>query len=148
MLDAVAATKKIAAINEEYNLIGRANGTRMPRSTKHTDKIAWEYHVASHLARIAEARREKAHREAVKLGVLFDHRKEPLPEGTDQLIYAGDIVEIAVKVTTPADRLDPTELGVALVKAGVAMKTVEKVFRACTHQTAAPHKFVSSLVTA
>lgn len=148
MLDAVSATKKIAAVNEEYHLIGRANGTRMPRSSKASDKIAWEYHIASHLARIAEARRERAHRDAVKLGVLFDHTKAPLPQGTEQVVYAGDVVEIAVKVTTPADRLDPTELGVALVKVGVPMRTVEKVFRQCTHQTAAPHRFVSSIVTA
>jgi len=153
MLTAADANAKTAAINSEFATIGYARDeatdvdTRMPRSKKNTEAAAWEYHVASQLLRIAKPRREKAHKACVTLGVTFDHEKHPKPPGTDTLVYAGDVVEISVKVGTPTSKTDLVELGVALVKAGLSEKMVQKLYRQCTHDTAAPHTFTSSLVT-
>ncbi|HEY3845858.1 MAG TPA: hypothetical protein VGL95_01950 [Acetobacteraceae bacterium] len=147
MLDVAGANAKTTAFNAEFALIGNTGDGRMPRSKKNTEPVAWEYHVASHLLRVAEARKKKAHAAAVKLGVMFDHEKSPLAVGTEALVYAGDVVEIAVSVTTPGTKLDPVELGVALVKAGMKLAVVEKLFTQCTHDQRAPHKFTSTLAT-
>jgi len=153
MLTAADANAKTAAINSEFATIGYARDeatdvdTRMPRSKKNTEAAAWDYHVASQLLRAAEARREKAHKACVTLGVMFDHKKNPDPVGTDRLVYPGDVVEISVKVTTATTKLDAVELGVRLVKAGLSIKIVEKLYRECTVENDAPHKFTTSLVT-
>ena len=67
--------------------------------------------------------------------------------GTNARIYVGDVVAIDLTVANPAEKLDATTLGVRLVKRGMRMFDVERLFRACTAQTAAPHRFVTSLVT-
>jgi hypothetical protein len=65
------------------------------------EESALEYHIASQLNREAEARKKKAIAAAVKSGVLFDHLKEPMPAGTNQVIYSGNSVEISVAVGQP-----------------------------------------------
>lgn len=147
MLDAAGANAKTAAVNAEFALIGYTADTRMPRSKKNTEAVAWEYHVASQLVCAADARKEKAHKAAVKLGVMFDHKAKPMPVGTDTLVYGGDVVEISVKVTTAGTRLDVVTLGVDLVKAGIPLSKLEKLLIKHTVSNAAPHKFTSSLVT-
>lgn len=147
MLNVAGANAIAAAINAAFADIGVAGATAMPKSRKNTEATAWNYHVAAHLVRIAEARKKKALAAAVKLGVMFDHTKAPMPVGTEALVYAGDVVEIAVSVSTPSERLDATALGVALVKAGVKLALVEKLFRQCTNTNGAPHKFTSTLCT-
>lgn len=147
MLNAAGAMILVDAVNAEFAAIGCTGNTKMPRSKKNTEPAAWEYHVASHLVRVAEARKKKAHLAAVKLGVMFDHTKEPRPVGTEALVYPGDVVEIAVSVSTATTRMDPVELGVLLVKAGLSIKVVEQAFRKATHDNAAPHKFTSTLIT-
>lgn len=147
MLDTLRANTITAGLNAEFATIGFSGDAKMPRSKLNTEGTAWEYHVSSHLLRIAEARKTAAVKAAVKLGVMFDHAKDPMPVGTNALVYAGDVVEISVSVSTAAEKLDATELGVALVKNGVKLALVERLFRQCTHANRAPHKFVSSLAT-
>lgn len=148
MLDAAQANAKTEAFNKAFASIGGEGDTKMPRCKRNTEPVAWEYHVAAHLLRIAEARKTAAVKAAVRLGVMFDAAEQPMVEGTHALVYAGDVVEISVAVTTAATRLDPVELGVALVKAGLPVQAVEKLFRRCTHANRAPHKFTSTLITA
>lgn len=146
MLDTARANAIAASINADFALIGYGDA-RMPRSKKATEPAAWEYHVAGHLVRAADARKAAAVKAAIKLGVIFDPAKDAREPGTETLVYAGDVVEIALSVTTPAERLDAVALGVALVNSGMSVKIVEKLFRACTNTSRAPHKFTSNLVT-
>jgi hypothetical protein len=149
-LDAARANTKTGAINDAFAAIGTAagNGTSMPRSKKNTEPVAWEYHCASHLARIAEARKAKAIAAAVKAGVMFDPAKQPLPVGSNALVYAGEVVEIACTVGTAATRLDAAAFADDLEKAGVKRALIDRLALKHTIENRAPHKFTSSLVTA
>jgi hypothetical protein len=147
MLTASAANAKTAAIAQAFAAIGITGDTAMPRSKKNTEPAAWAYHVACQAFRAADAARKKAHAECVRLGILPDHAKAPFPVGTEALVYAGDVVEIAVSVTTASERTDLAQLGVLLVKAGLPLPKVEKAFRAATSTNAAPHAFKTSLRT-
>jgi hypothetical protein len=119
----------------------------MPRSKLNTEPVAWEYHAASVLLRAADARKELAHRNAVKAGVLPDHKKDPRPAGTHEVIHDGDVVRIDLAVTTPATRLDTVPLWAAIEKAGIKRAALDKLIAKHTLTNAAPHKFTSSLVT-
>ena len=148
MLNVLKANAKTGAINDAFAAIGRTDPTDMPRSKLNTEPAAWEYHVASHLLRLAEARKKKAHAAAVKAGVIFDHEKEPMPVGTNTLTYAGNVVEISVAVTTPSTRLDAAAFVDDLAAAGVKRALLERLTGEHTKESRAPHKFTSSLVTA
>ena len=76
------ANKLTAAMNSAFEKIGNSNGTRMPKSDSNMDPIAYEFHVAAHLERIAKRRKEDAEKACVKEGVLFDTEKSPRKPGT------------------------------------------------------------------
>lgn len=149
------ANEMTAAINTAFEDIGQSHGkerpaapgTGMPKSKSNQEPTAWEYFVATHLARLAEARKRRAQAAAVKAGVLFDPEKEPRPIGTNALVYAGDVVEIAVAVATPGTRLDQEGLVKDLEKAGLALPRINKIINANTLENRAPHKFSSTLAT-
>ena len=147
MLDAAQANAKTAALSDMFAEIGVAGDTKMPRAKLNTEPAAWEVFVSGHLLRIAEARKKKAVRDAIKLGVMFDHEKQAMVAGTEALIYAGDVVEISVSVTSPGTKVDMEALGLAIVKAGVKLPAYERMLAACTSENRPPHKFVASLIT-
>jgi hypothetical protein len=147
MLDTAQANAKTEAFNTAFAAIGVDGDTKMPRAKLNTESTAWNYFVAAHLLRIAEARKKKAQAAAVKAGVLFDAEKNPRPVGTHALVYAGGVVEIVVDVTTPATKLDAPALFDALAAAGVKRALIDKLAARHTHENRAPHKFTSSLVT-
>jgi hypothetical protein len=147
MLDAARANTKAAAINEAFASIGNAGDTKMPRSKRNDEPIAWAYHVAAHLARIAEAQKRKAIAAAVKAGVMFDPEKQPMVEGTHALIYSGEVVQIEVEVTAARTHLDTDALFADLAKAGVKQTLIDRLVTKHTHNNRPPHKFTSSLMT-
>jgi hypothetical protein len=147
MLDTLRANARTAAINEAFAAIGAAGDTKMPRAKGNTEPLAWEYHVSAHLLRIAEARKKKAQLAAVKAGVMFDPEKDPRAVGTHAVVYAGELVEIVVDVTTAQSRLDAVALFDDLVFAGVKRALIDRLVARHTHENRAPHKFTSSLVT-
>ena len=147
-LTALKATERTAALTLAFTAIGATGDTKMPRSGSNTDPIAWEFHVASHLARQAEARKKKAHAACVAAGLIFDHDSEPKPPGTSEVVYAGEVVEIAVSVSNPTAKLDGTLFIAALIEAGVSRKLIDRVRAMHTYENKAPHKFTSALVTA
>jgi hypothetical protein len=134
-------------LTEALNVAFAAIGDTMPRSKGNLEPLAVEYHVASHLARIADARKKKAQSAAVKAGIMFDPEKQPMPVGSNALVYAGEVVEIAVSVTTPASRLDQPAFVADLEKSGVKLPLINRLLNKYTVENRAPHKFVSSLVT-
>lgn len=147
MLDVVRANAKTGAINLAFSDIGVVGDTKMPRSKLNTEPVAWEYHVSALLVRQANARMEKAQKAAVKAGVMFDHEKEPRVPGTNEMVFAGEVVQIDLKVTTPRTKLDTDALFADLEKAGVRRALIDKLVDRHTHDNRAPHSFTSSLMT-
>ena len=144
----IDAARVSDALTASFAEIGVATSIMQPRSRKNTEPFAWEYHVASLLLRLAEARRRRAIKAAVGAGVIFDHEKEPLAPGSDQVVYAGDVVEIRVAVATPASVLDVPAFLADLAKAGVKPALITRLTNKHTHDNRAPHKFTSSIVAA
>ncbi len=148
MLTTDAANAKTESLNKSFaDIGGKADGTSMPRSRGNLEPLAWDVFCAKHLKRLADAREKKAVAAAVKAGVMFDPEKQPAPVGTAALVYAGDVIEIGVEVTTPRTRLETDELFADLVKTGVPQKTLDRLVAKHTHDNRAPHKFTATLVT-
>ena len=137
-----------AGIGAAFAAIGVQSPTTMPKSPRNGEPFAYEYHVASLLARLAEARKRKAVSEAVKAGVMFDPDKTPRPVGTDALVYAGDVVEISVSVTTPTTKVDMEAfLADISKKHKVPADKLAALLVQHTHKNRAPHQFKSTIVT-
>jgi hypothetical protein len=146
-LTAARANALTAAVTGAFAAIGHSAGTAMPKSKKNTEAVAWELFTASLLLRVADARKAAAQKNAVTAGVIFDHAAHPMPPGTNALVYAGDVVEIAVGVTAPLERYDVPGLLGALAKAGVPPKTLAKAVKAHCDTTRAAHTFKATLAT-
>lgn len=146
-LDTTRANGKTDAITESFALIGHDNGSLMPRSKDNREPMAWELHVAKLLKRLAEAREKRAVTAAVKAGVMFDHEKAPKPVGTHEIVFTGEVVEVAVDVTTAATKLDIAGLIVDLERAGLTGKAIKRMVDKNTSENRAPHKFTTSLIT-
>lgn len=134
-------------INKAFGNIGKTNGTAMPTSDRNTENVAWEVHVASHLARLAEGRKEAAYKEAVRSGVMPDHKAEPRCAGTNETVYGGDVVSINLSVRKGRPILDSARFIDDLLIAGVDRALVGKLVDKHTKQTAPAHVFTTSLVT-
>jgi hypothetical protein len=118
---------------------------RATRAISAKDTCALTYHIAAQAKRTATADKDKATREAIKLGVLFDHERNPREPGTECVVYRGAAVTISLKVGQPGDALDVEsflESLAAYLKPGVIKRLVARHRSA----TAAPHTFSSSLV--
>lgn len=147
-LDAARSVSKTEALTDAFAAIGHAAGTLMPRSVnKSTEPLAWEFYTAKLLETAAAARTRKAIKAAIKGGVLFDHKDDPRPIGTNAVIYDGDVIRIDLEVGTPGTKLDVDALIPALVKAGLRLDRVNELINRHTVENAAPHKFTASLVT-
>lgn len=146
-LDAARSVTKTEALTDAFASIGHAAGTLMPRSAnKATEPLAWEVFAAKLLEKAAAARTTRAIKAAVKGGVMFDHKEDPRPIGTNTVIYDGDVIRIDLEVGTPGTRLDIDALIPALVKAGLRLDRVNELVNRWTIENAAPHKFTASIV--
>jgi hypothetical protein len=56
------------------------------------DSAALEYHLAATAVRTETARKEKAVKAAIAVGVLFDHKRDPRKPGYEGVVYAGTAV--------------------------------------------------------
>src|SRR4029077_11785451 len=89
--------------------------------------LAW--HLAAQLKRAATSDKDKATREAIKCGVLFDHEKHPREAGYEGVVYRGGQVTISLKVGQPGDALDVESFLESLgkhLKPGVIRRLVAK----------------------
>lgn len=156
--DAARAASKTDAISLAFRSIGdvadAAVGTESPSlrwanepKTRDAAKAAWEYHVASALLQLAAKRRDAAITAAVKAGVLFDHKKAPLPAGTQRVVYTDPFVEVAVKVEEGRAGVNHPGYVADLLLAKVDPKLLARLDRKHATTSASPHKFTSSLVT-
>ncbi len=108
---------------------------------------ALEYHEASVGLRDAEARRKRATVVAVRLGILPDHEKHPLPVGTCEVVYADDGLVISVTVLEPIAGIDHAGYVADLLKAGVKPAVIKRLDKRHKTETRPAHRFTSSLVS-
>jgi hypothetical protein len=144
-LDSARAASRTAAVADAFAEIGRANGTAMPRAKGAQERVAYEYWVSSQLAQAAELRRERAKRAAIAAGVLPDYVTAPLAIGTMEVVYAGTLVTIGVKVFSQADKINTPGLVADLAAAGVPKAVLKKLLKRHTRSFAGAHVFAASL---
>ena len=89
---------------------------------------------------------EDGEKEAIKAGVIFDHRKEPLTAGVEKQCYSSDVVNVNVKTSNPGTRLDKDMLVEVLLKKGVKKELLEACIEQATVETNPPHRFSAVLV--
>lgn len=147
-LTSTAANKMTNSINQAFDAIGRKGDSEMPHSTRNTEQVAWEFHVASHLYRIAEGRKKVAVKAAINAGILPDYEKEPSTPGTNMSVYHGDVVQVSLKVNNGKSYLDHKSFSAALIKHGVDSDLVNKLLSEHTKNARAPHQLTTALVVA
>lgn len=150
----------MALSSDKNRMVDQVNGVlrsigetiaKMPRNTsKNANKapIAWEYLWSSHIYSMARARKERAERDAIKNGVIFDKAKSTREASSmAEEVYDDGIVRITVKVKTPSSRLDPDLFVAHLRKAGVSMAKIQAAREASTVLNRPAHEFSATLIT-
>jgi hypothetical protein len=145
-LTSKAKNRLIADVNNLFSLIGQ----KLPaRSGNNQEPLAYEYFIASHLAKLAVGRRDAAKQAAIKAGVMPDvddpaNQREP---GTDEFIFNGELVTIMLNVAKPRVQVDMKALSAALIAAKVKPEVVTAAIEAASKPTRAGHKFTAMLNT-
>jgi hypothetical protein len=145
MLTISQANAKTTSITDAFADIGNTGETVMPRSKAFLDPIAWRFLVAKLLRKAAEAEEGAAIKEAIKAGVLFDHKKNPEESDTARVVYDGEAVRIDLTVGTGRAGIDHDKFVAGLVLAKVDPKLLARLALNCATVTAPPHSFVAVL---
>ncbi|HXA22776.1 MAG TPA: hypothetical protein VNW90_10775 [Acetobacteraceae bacterium] len=119
--------------------------TNKRRNISAKDTCALTYHLAAQAKRTATADKDRATRECVRLGVLFDHEKHPKPAGYEGVVYRGAAVTISLKVGQPGDALDVESFLDELAK-HLKPAVIRRLVARHRSTTAAAHTFTSSLI--
>jgi len=146
MLTQRAKNKLIDEINGEFDIIGK----KMPiRSKSNTEVAAWEYFVASYLAKRAEDRRNEAKALAEEAGVIFDSNDadKQRPPGTEEAVFMGELVTVMLKVSKPRVLLDQKILAKSLVELGVSKNVIGAAMERASRDSKPGHQFTASLLT-
>jgi hypothetical protein len=127
--------------------IGSHNGSARPQPTNDVQKqVAWEYYVATTLAKLAETRKENALKAAVANGVLPDYKKQPLTAGKSAVPYDDDVVSIVVATRTAATKFDKALfLGKLKAKHPKLAAEIDAIEAECTSTNAVPHVITPAL---
>ena len=121
----------------------------MPVSKQNSEQFAWDYYVAHKIEHYGKACKDKARKEAIKYGVMFDHKVLPKPPGTDEVVYAGDAVCIKVYVKNPSVSFNHLVFFRGVLDAGLISAENKDLFQSLyassfTENTAA-HTFTAEL---
>jgi hypothetical protein len=147
MLSSTQKNKIIDSINTAFSKIGYANGTKMPKSDDNREPIAWEMFVAQHMNALANKRKEQAEKMAVVAGVIIDKEKKPRPEGSQDVMYTGESVQVLLRVNTAASRVDITKVIENLLSMGIQADLVRAAVDKATFKNRPAHVFSSLLLT-
>jgi hypothetical protein len=120
---------------------------RLPKGKGNTAPFAMELFLSYILQSYATARYNAARKNAVKVGVLFDHEKKPLPPGTKKEIYNDTAVCISVEVRSPYAKTDIDKLSAFLIGRGVSSDDMVDAIKFASSDTKPPHIFTADLVT-
>lgn len=149
MLTSKVASTYLDKVRKSFRDIGHKNGTATPPTQSNLDPVAWEVYLSTELERQAKIRRDNAIKHAIETGVMFDHKEKPLPPGTEQTIYNGEIVQVSVRVNNASNRFDHGKLKGVLLRHGVSADEVDSIYEECMVEGAASHSFrATPIVTA
>jgi hypothetical protein len=147
MLTSTAANLLTNKINKAFDSIGKGNGTSMPESARNMDALAWDLHVATHLARMADARKVAAMKQATSNGVIPDYKNEPRKPGTNETVYSGDVVAVQLSVKNGRAILDTDGFINALLNSGVDRDLVTELAMKHTKSSSPAHSLTTTLIT-
>lgn len=139
--------KLVDAINVAFNSIGTTKPTLPPRSNENTALIAWDFFVADRLLAMAKKRKEYAHANAVRAGVIFDHMKYPRTPEDNGMLYVGEHVGIYLAVKSPGKRVDVDLMCELLEERGVSQDVIYAARDKATKESKPAHEFRVSLIT-
>lgn len=118
-----------------------------PSGRGNTGAVAVRYWFYNWVERQIEGKLRKVTKEAVAIGVIFDHKKNPEAPFTDRSVYADDTVEIRVAVNAPGTRLDMDLLRFLLTDGGyIDQGTLEGLITKATKVNAPAHRFTATLI--
>lgn len=147
MLTTTEKNKLVDKINMSFAAIGIKNGTTLPKGNANADPVAMEYWLATHLASLANKRKELAEKSAVLARVIIDKEKAPKPAGTMEVVYASELVHIQLEVRSAAERVDVPLFIEQLEAAGVDINTIIKAQLCATKFSRPAHVFSAALLT-
>lgn len=145
MLTSTNASLLTNKLNKAFDNIGKTNGTSMPESERNMDGLAYELHVAMHLARMAEARKTAAMKQAVNVGIIPNYKEQPSTPGTQATVYDGGVVNVQMVVRNGRNIVDTDKLIQALVDSGVDSSLVLRLVEKHTKMSAPSHIFTTTL---
>jgi hypothetical protein len=147
MLSTTQRNKIIDSINTMFAKIGNANGSKMPPSDDNQEPIAWELFIAQHLNALAGKRKDQAEKAAVRAEVIVDKEKSPQLEGIATVEYTGEHVQVMLKVSNAASRVDITKVMTYLLAHDVKAELVRAAVAQATTKNRPAHVFSTVLLT-
>jgi hypothetical protein len=146
MLTSTEANRLTSAIDKMLMNVGKTNGTKLPASKSNTGDIALQYWLATVVSRFANNLMKKATKDAIKAGVIFDHKRDPLGPNIHRQLYNSDVVTISIETRNEGTRVDTETLRKELTKRGVKDGVLDAAWAAAIKKSAAPHFFSATLV--
>lgn len=146
MISATDANKLRSGIDKALLNIGKTNGTKLPQSKSNSGQAALQYWLATMVVRFANNMMKKATADAIKEGVIFDHKKHPLPAGVNKMFYQSDVVNVVIETRAASTRVDLDKLRTKLREAKVKDTVIDEAFAGATVSNAPPHLFHATLV--
>jgi hypothetical protein len=139
--------KLVDRLNIAFANIGRKNGTTLPQTQNNREPGAYDLFVAQHLVALANKRKDAAEKAAVQDGVIPDKEKDPRPEGTKEITFTGEHVQVMLSVSTAASRVDITKVMTYLLSRGVSASLVKEAVDLATTKNRPAHVFSTVLLT-
>lgn len=87
----------------------------LPNTGTNTGKVALLYWLYRWMERQIEGKFRRVTKDAIECGIIFDHKKAPLPEFTEMSLYKDDWVEVRVVVSAASKQVDLDHLSELLV---------------------------------
>ena len=136
------------AINMSFANIGNQKPTLPPRSSENTASIAWDLFVSNHLLALAKKRKDVAHSNAVRAGIIFDHIRQPRTPDDSGMIYTGDQVGVYLVVRNPGKRVNVDKLRDMLIHTWkIDESVIDTAIHNATEESKPAHEFKVSLIT-
>jgi hypothetical protein len=119
----------------------------LPSAKSNTGAVALQYWLYNWLSKQVDGKLRTVTKEAIRTGVIFDHKEEPLPGGTVKQVYSDDMVAISVSVNQPTSSVKWDRVRQALVDGGyIGEHDLGDIVHRHTVKNAAAHKFSSVLI--
>jgi len=145
-MKATDAIKLRSNIQRVLRGLGNTNGTKLPSTKSNSGEVALQLWLWRFVKRMVNGMEADATKEAIRAGVLFDHKANPLPEGTQKQTYTSDVVDISVMVKRASQMLNQDVLKANLRKLKLTQEQIDNAFDTSMEYKAAPHEFSVVLV--